>query len=281
MLYLVLAIVSSVTMACVIKVSEGAGANRLGVAFVNYCIAAAVCFLLWLAHDAVPTSGLTAACGIFAGITWAVSLILIMYAIRWIGIAISSTVIRIAVVIPIILSILIWSEIPNIVQSAGIALAATAIVLLSLRAVRQEKRFHARDVLVVLAVWFAGGAAEFSNKLYAQVGTQEEKSGFLVVLFLVAAGFTLLWLKGTGKSILKKEFSYGIAVGVPNAFSGLFKVSALQVLPGTIVFPTIAAAGVLLAVLLGVLIWREKLGLKGAVGIAIAVFALILVNLKQ
>jgi drug/metabolite transporter (DMT)-like permease len=280
MIYLLLAVLSSVTVAAVIKVSETAGRNRISVALVNYCIASVFMAVMWVLHGAGPVSGITVACGIYAGVTWVVSLILVMYAIRLIGVAISSAVLRTGVVLPIVLSILIWSEVPALLQVTGICLAAVAIVLLSLRIMRKEKKFHLPYVLLVLGVWGTAGAAQLSSKLFAELCPPDEKSGYLVILFLTASAFTWVWLKGTRRTVERKDLAFGFAVGVPNALSGFFLVSALQVLDGIIVFPTTAAAGVMLAALLGVFLWKEKLGVKGAAGIAAAVAALVLVNLK-
>ena len=90
MVYLILAVLSSVSVAATIKVSETAGRNRVSVALVNYCIAACFMFVLWFVRGAVSVSGITVACGIYAGITWVVSLILMMYAMKLIGIAINT-----------------------------------------------------------------------------------------------------------------------------------------------------------------------------------------------
>jgi len=280
MLFLVLAVLSSVTVAASIKVSENAGRNRISVALINYCIAAVVMFILWLLHGAVSVSGITVVCGVYAGITWVVALVLMMYAIQRIGIAISSAVVRMAVLLPTILSIVIWFEIPSTLQICGIALAAISILLLSLKVVRHENKFHLPDVIMVLGVWVTSGAAQLASKLYAELCPAREKDGYLVILFIVAFGVAWIWLRITGRTVEKKDLGYGVAVGVPNALSGLFLVSALQVLPGILVYPATAAAGVLLTVILGIALWREKLGIKGALGIAAAIIALVLVNLK-
>jgi drug/metabolite transporter (DMT)-like permease len=237
-------------------------------------------FVLWIIRGAVLVSPVTVVCGIYAGITWVVALILIMYSIKLIGIAISSAITRIAVVLPIVLSVFIWMEIPSAWQVIGIALAALAILLLSMKVVRREKKFHWPHVVLVLGVWTAAGMAQLASKLFEEYCPQEEKTGWLVILFLTAFTVTWVWLKIIRRTVERRDLGYGVAVGIPNALSGFFLVSALHLLPAIIVFPTTAAAGVLLTVLLGVAVWREKLGVKGALGIAAAVAALVLVNLK-
>jgi len=280
MLYLALAVMTSVTVAALLKMSEGAGRNRLAVALVNYCAASVLTFVLWLAGGAIPVSRITVIYGVYAGITWVVSLILMMYAIKLIGVAISSAVIRTGVVLPVILSVVIWSEKPGKLQVVGIVLAAVAVVLLSLKVVRVEKKFRWHYALIMALVWLSSGAAQLASKLFAEECHEVEREGYLVILFLVASGFTWLWLKGTGWSVKKEDLSYGTAVGIPNALTGFFLVTALELVPGIVVFPVSAAAGVLLTVLLGMTIWREKLGIKGMIGIAVAVLSLILVNHK-
>jgi drug/metabolite transporter (DMT)-like permease len=280
MLYLTFAILSGVITAAVMKASETAGRSSVAVALVNYCIAALVMFAAWVAHGGVPLSLITVVCGIYGGITWTFGLVLSMVAIRLFGVAISAAVGRVGIVLPIVLSIAIWLEIPSVVQVVGIALAVVAITFLSLRVVLKGRGVRWRDMLVLLGLWVVAGAAQFASKLYAQVCPQDEKSGYLVVLFVVACCISFTWLKLLRGAIRRGDIAYGVGVGVPNSIGGFFLVSSLHVLPGIVVFPTLGAARVLLVALLGVLFWRERLGVKGAIGIAAAIAALILVNLR-
>jgi multidrug transporter EmrE-like cation transporter len=56
---------------------------------------------------------------------------------------------------------------------------------------------------------------------------------------------------------------------------------ALTVLPGLAVYPVIAAAEVGLLSVAGVVLWKEKVGVRSWLGIALTVFAIILIQLGK
>ena len=64
-----------------------------------------------------------------------------------------------------------------------------------------------------------------------------------------------------------------------NAVQNRFMVTALQRLPGTLVYPFSAAVGLVLTVVVARLAWRERFGGLGTAGIALACVAVVLVNL--
>jgi multidrug transporter EmrE-like cation transporter len=78
-----------------------------------------------------------------------------------------------------------------------------------------------------------------------------------------------------------RTLQLGALVGAANLGNYLFLLFALAVLPGVVVYPAIAAGEVGLSALAGVVIWRERVGAKSWAGIALAVAALILIQLGR
>ena len=60
-----------------------------------------------------------------------------------------------------------------------------------------------------------------------------------------------------------------------------FLVLALSVLPGLVVYPAIAAGEVGLMAVAGVVLWKEKVGVRSWLGIALAILALVLIQLGK
>ncbi|MDZ7815592.1 MAG: EamA family transporter [Planctomycetota bacterium] len=281
MLYLALAIAASVTVGSMLKVSEMAGRNRVAVAFINYVVAVITSLLLWYFAGTPGFAPETILCGTFGGFAWVAGLLVMMYAIKRTGVAITSAMVRVAIVVPILLSVLMWNEIPNSVQILGIGLALLAVVLLSFDRARTKTGFDYSWILLSAGVLLSSGSAQVASKLFAELCPTEQRPSYLIVLFIVAVMLTAGWLLMRSVPVRRGDLRYGVMVGVPNALSGLFLISALQLLPAIAVFPTAAAAGVVLLVLLGTFVWKEKLSKKALAGITVAVAAIVLVNLND
>ena len=280
MQYLLLTIVSSVLVASFIKLSEKNDCNRIAVAAVNYLFALLFSIALAVFQGEIALSMPTLLVGVYGGITWVMGLLLLMYAVKRIGVAITSSVARLSVVLPVLLSVILYSEAPGKIRSFGILLAIAAIFLLSLRAKRDGRTFEPMYVAVLLFVWFASGSAEFAGKLFAAHCPAEEKSTYLCVLFTTALMITSLAAVLFKKKPTRRDILFGGLIGLPNALSGLFIVSALVALDAVLVYPTVAVGTVVIVSALGIAVWKEKIPTAGYVGIALAIVSLILVNMR-
>ena len=70
----------------------------------------------------------------------------------------------------------------------------------------------------------------------------------------------------------------GAVMGTANVVQLTFLVAALDVLPGTVVFPIQTSAAMLLTTAAGMLCWRERHGRTAGVGVLAAVIGMGLVN---
>jgi len=68
-------------------------------------------------------------------------------------------------------------------------------------------------------------------------------------------------------------------VGVCNIGANLSTLLALTLLPGAVVFPLVNSGGLLLVTLLAWLIFKEKINRVNALGIALTLTAVLLINL--
>jgi drug/metabolite transporter (DMT)-like permease len=80
--------------------------------------------------------------------------------------------------------------------------------------------------------------------------------------------------QGTTPATLK----WGALLGTANLGNYVFLVLALTTLPGLVVYPVIAAGEVGLMAAAGVILWKEKIGIRSWLGIALAVAAIILIQ---
>ena len=283
--YLLLAIAASVGFSLVLKTSENRRAKTICVAFANYAIGSVIAAAIWLLDSEAVFTTRTLYLGVFAGASWTASLIAMMFGMRLIGVAVTSAVMRLGMVFPIILGALIWAEYPNAYQYAGVAAAALAIVLLSFKSISQAEpgektKLSVAILALVLTVWLAESAALMSSKCFEELAEEQMRSGYVTVLFVTAAILTLAWMAITRAKPARRDAAFGVVAGLPNVFMAFFIMTAVKAVGGLVFFPVFASAGTVLLAAAGVVIWREKLGRRGIAGIAFAVAAFILLNVK-
>ena len=88
-------------------------------------------------------------CGIVMGLLLVVSLLLLQYNLSHNGVVLSSLFSRLGVGVPILLSILLFHEMPSMLQWIGICLAAAAIIFLN-RKKEEQLSFHFSLLLLLL-----------------------------------------------------------------------------------------------------------------------------------
>ena len=77
-----------------------------------------------------------------------------------------------------------------------------------------------------------------------------------------------------------KDVPFGIILGVCNILAGNSLLLALARLPGMLVFPVAGSMSIILTTLAGVTFWRERLQKLTILGIAAAIIAVVLINIK-
>ena len=131
----------------------------------------------------------------------------------------------------------------------------------------------------------AGGCGDIGNRRVilrcADGGGGVADLGYQLVGFGTAtiAGFAhLAWQRRLPG---RRDFGIGWAVGVCYAVSQLSMMHALNVLPATLIYPTVGTTGVALNVILAHRLWRERLLRRQVVGVVVAVLVVLLMNLDR
>ncbi len=196
------------------------------------------------------------------------------------GAAIGSVSSRVSVVIPVILSVLLFEETLSFLKISGIMLAIFSFYLIF----RKDKYKIEKNLIVFpLLLFFASGINDSLLK-YAQyfyIDTDIAYIKFLFVSFSVSFIFSLIIL--SGRLILKKEFFQikniiaGIILGIFNWYSILFFMKGLGQMDVSVFIPVFNAGHVSLSAFAGVLIFKEKLNKINILGLIIATVAVVII----
>jgi len=136
MLYLVLAILCSVTIGVLFKYTGQQGIDRVALLTINYVAAVGVGVVLFATGGSVVEGDLSLSAGMlglsaFVGILLIAGFFLLSLATDLAGMSLALGVWRVSVVLPFLASWVIWAEPPSGWQGAGMALAAIAFFLIA------------------------------------------------------------------------------------------------------------------------------------------------------
>mgnify|MGYP001770839227 CR=1 FL=1 len=199
MFYLLLAIICSASIALIFKYTETRKTNRYVITSANYFIAFTTSIVMIVTKGLMsdfsldinflsefsavlnsdnallsPASSILWALtiGSVAGIFFFLSFIYYQKSVRENGVGLSGTIAKLGILIPMIFSIIIWQELPTMIQWIGIVLALISILIVNLSPESLE-RFDLKPTLLLLFVF--GGIAEFSNKIYQKYALNDFK----------------------------------------------------------------------------------------------------------
>ena len=291
MIWLVLAVSCNLAIAMLFKYSERRGLDRAALLTVNYAVASTVAAILFAftgQGGRLSVGSGMLALGVGTGVLFIGGYYLFAYSIREAGMGLATGIVKIAVVLPVLVSWFIWEEIPSPFQMAGLVLAGAAFFLIAQPGApaglpRGAPHKHGRLWMVgVLGLLFlSGGLADIAMKTFGEIfASTNSRSLFLLfafgVAFLVGVGLVLGKGMRTRQWPERPEYGWGLLLGLVNYGSAAFILGAIDELPAPFVFPVNNIAIVVGAAALGVGVWGERLSRTNLAGLAMAAVALVL-----
>lgn len=271
MINLVLAISCSVSVSLIMRYSEEFKHDQLGKLVINYLTCLIWAFFL-CDHFVLETTSLSF--GLITGILLVGGLVLFQYNISQSGVILSGLYMRLGLMVPIILSIFLFHEIPTIMQFIGIVLAFVAIIYLN-----RQKTKQIVFSFSLLALLLVNGMCDAMNKVFSVYGLAALSSQFLFFSFFFALilCFGLMLIKK--QRIGKWELVFGILLGIPNYFSSRFLLLSLNDVPALIAYPTYSIGAIIIITVLSMLLFKEKLTKTTVIAMMIILCAIVLLNL--
>jgi multidrug transporter EmrE-like cation transporter len=304
MLYLIAAIACSTAIALILKYGEERRQNRYVILAMNYSTATVISLWLVLRKNLFPllhelsVAGLidqlhlgrtssdgflspenTALWALFIGLPTGVLYFLGFHyyqrSVKESGVGLAGTFAKMGILVPVILSMIFWRELPSGVQWAGMTLALLAIGLANLSPKGKSILSSIKPALLLL--FLTSGISEFTGKLFQRYGMLSMKDLFLFFVFVIALAISIFNIRRKPET---NEMLTGLAVGIPNFFASFFLINALSALPAAVVFSTYSAGSIAMICIGGRLLYSEKLRTREYAAIALTMAALLLINLK-
>lgn len=273
MIYLLLAIICSAMVAITMRIGKTYCKNEYSMLVVNY-----VCCTIF----AVITTGAggfalektSISLGITQGVLYLVSLIAYQYNIKSNGVVLSTTFMKLGVLVPTLAAIFLFGEQPTWVELVGVVLSITAIIYINMEKGTGQVPF--KKALIILLV--LGGTTDIMAKVYEQYGNASFKNQFIFYTFATAMILCIAFARYNKQGLERNDILCGIAIGVPNFFCAVFLLRALSFVLATIAYSTYSVATIACTTIAGVIFFKEKLSKRQIVGLAIILVALVCLN---
>jgi drug/metabolite transporter (DMT)-like permease len=239
--------------------------------------------LFFIRREPAPNMFYTLIMGILNSSAFLLATMMHIEALKRLPASIVYSIIRLNVVVVVLFSILYFQDRPTINQISGIVLAVIIILLLTRQAepekpsVKQTKR----GLILVFVSLFCGAIASISSKFAAM---HVNPLSFMAISYLFSTLFAIglrnkLFHGGVQASDKndKEALVIGFSIGIVN-FAGYYAfLKALSIGPLSIVISIIGLHFVI-AILLSVLIYKEKLTLSIMTGISLTILSVILLH---
>ena len=285
MIFLLLSILFSTGLFVIFKYFGIYKIDVLKAIFVNYIVAFSMGF--FFAERQIPISEIYLqpwfSGALFLGALFVSIFFVMAMTAQKNGVSVTSIAGKMSVVVPVFFGIILYNESVTFLKIVGIIMALIAVYLSS---VKEEKSEKNGTLLLPILLFIGSGTIDTLLK-YIQENyvADEDVSIFSGSLFGIAGVFAFLIL--VIKTIKKREsFGYkniiaGIILGVPNYYSIIFLIKALQNknFESSTLFTINNVAIVVVSTLVGLFFFKEKFSIKNKIGVAMAILGIILVTI--
>jgi len=285
LIYLFLSIIFNAVLFVIIKLFARFNIDALQALVVNYFIAFLV-GLFFLDHSLAPKEIISQNWfkgSLILGFVFISTFYATTLTSQRNGLSVASVASKMSVIIPITLGVILYNESIGFIKIIGILLAIIAVYFTSKKETGEIQK--ATNILFPALVFIGAGTIDASlNYLQTHHVPVNQIGLFSTITFFCAFSvgmLTLIFLtirgkiKFTGRSILG-----GIALGLPNYFSLYYLVKMLEAkaFQSATLFTIHNISIVLVSTFVGILFFKEKISLRNAFGIGLALFALYLVT---
>ena len=278
MVYLILAMASSMGVSVIMRLSERHVKNDVSMLALNYLM----CALLARAYmgpisavSGVAGGGFALGLGTVNGALYLGSFLLLQWNIRENGVVLPATFMKLGVLVPTVMSIVVFHEIPSLFQATDFLAAIVAIVMIRF----ERGAGKVKSALGLVLLLLGGGATDATSKIYEELGEPALKNGFLLCTFVVALALCVILCMVRRQGLAPADAAFGLLIGIPNYFSARFLLLALSGVPAVVAYPMYSTGTIALVTLIGVACFGERLSRRQTAAMGIILAALAMLNL--
>ena len=275
MFYLLLTILCSVINSVIIRLSNHKVKNELAMFASNYVICVLLSF--YNLDKSIPYifEMDVFILGIVTGFLFIASFFFFKMNIKENGMILSSTFMKLGIIIPTLMAILIFKEQPRFTQILGILLAILAIIFINYEkeSVNQSNKKWWLILLLII-----NGFSDAAANIFEHISTSSNDI-YTLLVFGFALIFTIIAMLKDKQKIYRNDVFYGIILAFPNYFSVSFMMLALERIDAILVYPIYSVGSILVVSFIGVLFFKEVLSKRKLFSLFLIMIALALLNI--
>lgn len=224
---------------------------------------------------------------IIIGFLFLFNFLLMLSSTKLAGIGLTSAFSKMSVLIPVVIGILFLGQTNNLAYKV----IGVVLTLISFYFILYKKKTAGAPkpsflaVLLPICVFLFSGAADEAQELSRKylIHTSNDSQIFIFCVFSFALICSIILAMVDGKKNGFKFSWWAICLGLLLGFSNYFTTRLLlvnvNIFGGSIVFPIVNSATVLLTTFIGLIFFKEKLDKKQWIGVALAVLAVAFIAL--
>jgi len=285
MIYIILSICFSVTVAILLKLAKRYQISIIQAVTVNYFAALTLCFFFFKPEVKLLSS--TAPWPIYIALAILLPSIFLFLAasVKNLGIVKTDIAQRLSLFIPILAAYFIFKEDFNTFKIAGLCIGFVAIVLTFLRK-SDQKEDNKGNLLYPIMVFIGFGVIDVLFKqiaLYKELPYTTSLFTVFCLSFIVSLIIVISMLIAGKIKLQLINIVCGLILGFFNFGNILFYMKAHKALaenPST-VFAAMNLGVIIVGTLIGIIVFKEKLSKLNYAGIILAIAAVVFITLSQ
>lgn len=305
MINLILSIICSSGNSLIMKLAERKTSNKSSLLLVNYVVAVFFGSMLVLrGSDAIGISqlGQVPVLAAINGIFYVSTFLLLQLNIHKNGATVSASLSHMGLMIPVLMSIFLFSEYPNAAQTAGVLIAIASLIVISVPGrvtgktksgssptdicCKAEENPSPPDTYasgyrwLLIPMLLCGGMADTMSKVFEAFCDHALEDIFLSLTFFAALIICTLVCLLRREKMNRFDIIYGLVLGLSNYLSTKFLIRAIYVIPAYMAYISYGLGVVIFVNLINLLFMHESLSRRDYIGMALAMSAIVLLNLS-
>ena len=223
------------------------------------------------------------------GVMMSVCQIATLYALQVTSVAISNMSATVSIIIPCFVGMFFFNEAITAGKIIGIFVFFIAAYLIITQNGEEKRSFTMKSLIACLLIFLTSGFGSISMQLFSNYSKGISDSLFMLYSYIFNAmilfAFILLLKKKQNVNedvkttvLSKKLLGLGLVKSMTLFFIQQTNVVLANQIPAAVLFPVLNSGSLIMGVIAGWLVFKEKLSAKNIIGIILAIGALVLLN---
>ncbi|MBQ8202677.1 MAG: EamA family transporter [Clostridia bacterium] len=235
------------------------------------------------------SSGATALLALASAAVFSAYVILWIFSVRRGAFMLSSVFVMMGVVVTVGLSAVFFQEKITVLHILGLAVLIAASLVMCSYSSEIKGRITVTSIIILILCGALSGIYDFLQKLFVAMVDNASSAAynFYTYLFtgIILGIFTIVFnrpvFKGEEKlsSVFKNTLPYAVLMGISTLLCYYLKTIAAKYLPSAVIYPMYQGIILPLMSVVSAVFFKEKITVKSAIGIALAIVSVCLINM--